>query len=61
MPREWKVVVPIPLVVVARGRRHYVSSFSAEGAALENISLKEMATKEWSSLLVSEKRSRKYA
>lgn len=36
-------MIPIPLMLVVRSGRHFLLSFSTEGASLENILLKEMA------------------
>lgn len=59
VPRKDKGLVPIPLIVVPNGERHYLPSFSTEVVVQEKIVLKEMVTKNQSSVLVCEERNRK--
>lgn len=52
-------MVLIPPMVFARNRRCYLSCSSMEGAGLEKITLKYMATENRSSVLVGKERKRK--
>lgn len=49
-------MAPISLIVLARGGRHYLSSLSIKGAALEKILLKKMAAEKRGSVMFCEEK-----
>lgn len=56
MQREAKGAVPILSMVVARNWRRYLLLYSTKDAALQKIMLKEIATTNWSSVMIEKER-----
>lgn len=47
LQEETRVLLPVPLMMVARNWKHYLPSFSMEGTVVEKIGRSEVRSEKW--------------